>query len=450
MKKKKIFTLLLIIGWSFFFNFLSITISTNGTTRIKTSNLDIKYINIEWDDTWDPTPPPIPPMETQRVYPQSIVLDKNNNVIITGGLYNLSGYREAFLIKYDNSGEYKWYESLGDYDETWANSVDIDSSGNIYITGVVQDYIPNNISLFLSKYSPSGSHQWDRFWSPNEDSEGSDIYIDSQDRIYVIGTNNSPISGTDDICLLAYNSSGHQIFVKEWDLSGPDEGLSIDGDDDNSLYLGGFIGFRMMGLIKTNMMGEIQWNVTTNTLASDYSVNVRYSKIENRDNIYLIGEERYYSDSLFKFDSEGNFEILYNESASTSLWPPGVTSPIEMALDSKDNFYLAGGYYNESWNFYIQKISNSGKSLWGIKWKISNFSASEEVITALTLDTNNSIYIAGAMDGILYIAKFNEKPISSDTSIPINLDFFIIFLLIGTFIGILSVIHNKFKVTCTR
>ena len=93
-----------------------------------------------------------------------------------------------------------------------------DSSNNIYVTGYTLGGLDGNTNsgsedLFLVKYNSSGSKQWTRQLGTSSYDSGFGVTVDSSDIIYVTGEtagrlDNNTNFGNSDIILVKYNSSG--------------------------------------------------------------------------------------------------------------------------------------------------------------------------------------------------------------------------------------------------
>jgi len=114
----------------------------------------------------------------------SVATDKLGNIFIAGyfsdtvsfGAFTLKSIYyndDAFLVKYDSSGNVLWAKQAGiasKYSFGFGYSVTADKSGNAYITGYFYDTLtfgatslfgfPSQYSGFLAKYSPSGNLLW--------------------------------------------------------------------------------------------------------------------------------------------------------------------------------------------------------------------------------------------------------------------------------------------------
>ena len=82
---------------------------------------------------------------------------------------NIDGYTNAgnydiFIIKYNSSGTKQWAKLRGTSSADYAQSVAIDTSGNIYVAGQTIGGMDNNTSsgeadIFVIKYDSNGNNQ---------------------------------------------------------------------------------------------------------------------------------------------------------------------------------------------------------------------------------------------------------------------------------------------------
>ena len=111
-----------------------------------------------------------------------------------------------------------WTKLLGTSSDEDGNGVTVDSSGNIYVTGRTGgalDSIANSGSsdIFLVKYDSTGEKLWTKLLGTSSDDYGFGVTVDSSDNIYVTGytaggLDNNSNSGSLDIFLVKFNSDG--------------------------------------------------------------------------------------------------------------------------------------------------------------------------------------------------------------------------------------------------
>ena len=128
----------------------------------------------------------------------------------------------------------------------------VDSSDNIYVTGETTGGLDGNThsgsyDLFLMKYNSSGTKQWTRQLGTSTNDHGKGVTVDSSDNIYVSGytlggLDGNTISGNSDIFLVKYNSSGTKQWTQQFGSTSPDYGYGVTVDSSNNIYVTGQTG----------------------------------------------------------------------------------------------------------------------------------------------------------------------------------------------------------------
>jgi hypothetical protein len=214
-----------------------------------------------------------------------VAVDDNGDVYLTGyfgdsvdfdpgpGSANLTstGRADAFLAKYDSSGNYQWATSWGSgvnvrNDE--GNSVVVDSSGNSYVSGMTWKKAPMaslgcggglrdaQNDAFLCKIDPNGSIAWKHVWGASGMDSVYDICLDSAENVYVTGFFSGSVDfdpgsgrtvkrsdGNIDAFLSKFNSNGDFQWVQTWGgREWGDGGKSIVVDNSGNIIVGGGFG----------------------------------------------------------------------------------------------------------------------------------------------------------------------------------------------------------------
>ncbi len=146
-----------------------------------------------------------------------IALDRSGSLYITGqfggtadfdpgpAVANLisNGDYDAFVAKYDISGNYLWARKLGgnDYNNDRGNAVTTDAAGNVLVTGYFSGTVnfdagsglSNLVSngwedIFIAKYNDSGSPLWAKSMGGKRDEYGKVLCLDRTGNIYITGT----------------------------------------------------------------------------------------------------------------------------------------------------------------------------------------------------------------------------------------------------------------------
>jgi len=120
----------------------------------------------------------------------SIAVDGSGNVYVTGGSYGSETGPDYCTIKYNSSGVQQWvarYNGPGNNDDR-ALSIAVDGSGNVYVTGY--SYGGGTYADYCTiKYNSSGVQQWEaRYNGPgNYHDYANSIAIDNSGNVYVTG-----------------------------------------------------------------------------------------------------------------------------------------------------------------------------------------------------------------------------------------------------------------------
>ncbi|MBC7601856.1 MAG: SBBP repeat-containing protein, partial [Ramlibacter sp.] len=168
--------------------------------------------------------------------PTSIAVDSSGNVAVSGwtksGAFpivnaadtSIAGNQDAFVFKLNPTGTalvFSTYFGLSGGGDS-ANDVAFDSTGNVYVTGVVDDSSnlnSNGQAVFVNKYSAAGAVVYQTQFDGNEDDAGKAIAVDSSGAAYVAGdtqSSNLPIVGG----LLNLSLGSQDAFVARFDAGG--------------------------------------------------------------------------------------------------------------------------------------------------------------------------------------------------------------------------------------
>ena len=119
---------------------------------------------------------------------------------------------------FGQSNTKQWTKQLGTSSDDKGRGVTTDPSGNIYVTGETRGNLDGNTNsgsfdIFLIKYNSSGTKQWTKQLGTSSVDKGRGVTTDSSGNIYVTGDTEGDLdgntnSGSVDIFLVKYNSDG--------------------------------------------------------------------------------------------------------------------------------------------------------------------------------------------------------------------------------------------------
>jgi uncharacterized delta-60 repeat protein len=179
-------------------------------------------------------------------YGNSIAVDGSANVYVTGSSAGSKTNRDYLTIKYNSLGEEQWvaiHSSVGNFVDE-ARSVGLDSSGNVYITGVLA-YSEGKASTDdwgTIKYSSAGAEQWVQVYNgpAGTADETFSIAVDAMGNSYIIGYSHGLTSGS-DLITIKYNTDGVQQWVQAYNgpANSTDTGFDIALDMEGNIYVVG-------------------------------------------------------------------------------------------------------------------------------------------------------------------------------------------------------------------
>lgn len=168
-------------------------------------------------------------------YIKSMRVDPSGNVIAIGitegGLHGYinAGEWDAFVTKYDTNGNLLWTRQFGTPSTESLESLEIDSAGNIYITGSSMESINGQQAhglndAFLIKYDPDGNVVFTKQFGTADSDYGNGLALDSTGNIYVSGNTNGTLSGelnagSYDYFLYKFDATGNELWHRQFGTS---------------------------------------------------------------------------------------------------------------------------------------------------------------------------------------------------------------------------------------
>ena len=309
----------------------------------------------------------------------------------SGNVTSAGNSDDIYVVKIDSDGNFQWVYTAGGtvfgnssslkYDS--GRGIDVDSSGNVYITGIfdtVVDFGGGNVSsngkdIFVLKLDTDGNFQWVYNVLSSGNDYANSITTDPSGNTYTTG-----------------------YFSNTADFGGGD--VTSNGSND-------------MFVVKLDSNGSFQWVYTAGGTGVD---ELHAIAIDSSDNVLTTG---YFSNTVnfgggdvtstdtvtalvLKLDSSGSFDWAQTYSGQ------GAQEGLGIAADSSDNI-LTTGYFLNTVDFgdgdvtstgnediYILKLNSSGSFQWIKTYGSTAASTSYyDVSNDITVDTDGSVYTVG-------------------------------------------------------
>ena len=268
----------------------------------------------------------------------------------TGDLYVVKINSDDVSESTDNTTTSTWTKQLGTSSGDEGTGVTTDSSGNIYVTGYTTGDLDGNTNsgsgdIFLIKYNSSGTKQWTKQLGTSSSDEGWGVTTDSSGNIYVTGYTYGGLDGNTNM--------GGECVKVGLDSTGTLKYEKIHCSD--------------IFLIKYNSSGTKQWTKQLGTSSSDEGWGVT---TDSSGNIYVTG--------YTKGDLDGN-TIMGGECVKRGLDSTGAVKYVKIHCS----------------DIFLVKYNSSGTKQWTKQLGSSKHEQGNDVTT----DLSGNIYVTGWTKG---------------------------------------------------
>ncbi len=317
------------------------------------------------------------------------------------------GQQDAFLVKMDSFGYYKWGLVWGGIGDDTGRDIALDSQGNVYITGCFEDIVDfdpgpadvKHISLegfgtYLTSFDAAGNFKWVQTWGGESNSEtdlGNGVCVSVNNIIYVTGNFGGKVDldpglgidehiaqGACDAFLSCFHTDSSFIWARSWGGLDYTEGIALDSDLTGNVYVTGRFrglvdfdpgpgsseadaGQRFDGfLVKYDVPGEFKWARTFGGIQDDMSNDI---VVTDFDEIYIAGKFMYVCDFagdegndnhlsaggtdifLMSYDLDGDYQW------TTKYGDVNDDAGLAVAVDPFEHVFLAG-YFQTKVDFF--------------------------------------------------------------------------------------------------
>ncbi|KKL57433.1 hypothetical protein LCGC14_2235450, partial [marine sediment metagenome] len=263
---------------------------------------------------------------------------------------------DAFLLKYDSSGNLLWNKSWGGFDNDYGRGIALDDSGYVFIMGYTESYGAGGWDALLLKYDSSGNLLWNKTWGGSSIDNGGKIALDGLGNVFITGYTESYGAGQRDVLLLKFDSSGTLLWYKTWGGSGSDVGYGIALDDSENAFITGYTDSYGAGgwdafLLKYDSSGNLVWNNTWGGSSSDFGVEIA---LNDSENAFITGYTDSYGEGnadafllKYVFDTDGD-GLSDGDEVNTYLTDPNESDTDGDGLSDGDEVNTYGTDPNDS------------------------------------------------------------------------------------------------------
>lgn len=278
-------------------------------------------------------------------------LDSMLNVYVAGRSSDMITGPDIALIKYDSSGVQQWvqrYDTSGiDYETP--SSLAVSPGGNCYVGGMYGINGAGGADYLVVKYDNSGNFKWGSVYNVTSGEDWlKDLKIDSSENVYVTGTSALNSGADKKYFTMKYDSSGNILWTRSYDSStgfgNGEDAKTLCLDYLNNVYVTGysFDGDIYIFTIKYDTNGDTLWVAPFRYNATSRS-EAYHCSCDLYNNVYLSGIHKDYSGMgsliTLKYGSTVNVEELVSNNDFV-LYPNPTNSKLNLFLKNKVNIVV--------------------------------------------------------------------------------------------------------------
>lgn len=189
---------------------------------------------------------------------RSIAIGPANTIVVAGwflGTANFGGSNlssisgvDVFVAKFEADGDHVWSRRFGGLGDQHLESVAVDGSGNVVLTGYYDGTVDfgggqlvsaANNDIFLAKLDEDGNHVWSKRFGSSNNQWGESVAFDPTGNVIATGHFETTVNfggstltsvGGDDVYLVKLDENGDHIWSKRFGSAGDQTAKSVAVD----------------------------------------------------------------------------------------------------------------------------------------------------------------------------------------------------------------------------
>ncbi len=323
--------------------------------------------------------------------PHGLTVDANGNVYVTGGSLGSGTSYDYATVKYNSSGVQQWVARYDDitHRADLSKDIKVDAAGNVYVTGYVdgETILVNGNACVTIKYNSSGVLQWvDRYDGVTSAEDANSLALDGSGNVYITGQSGGLLT-------IKYNDLGTSVqreWVRTHGSSGNGRKVVIDGNGD--VVVSGW----SYTTLKYDPAGSLLWSASYN--GPENADGLWDMVLDASGNVYTTGYSDGPDGSAdyltIKYNSTGEEQWVARHSGAGA----DRDLARAIAVDGAGSVYVTGmteptnGSRTETRDYLTIKYNSSGGEDWVARY---DGAKSADGAFAMALDGLGNVYVTG-------------------------------------------------------
>ena len=233
-------------------------------------------------------------------YGRDIKQDIDTGYIATGSSSSFtSGNADAFLLKVDSLGNFKWSYNYGGQGAEWGEAVVVTLDSTYAVGGYTNSYGAGGFDFYLVRTNNVGVPLWEKTYGGTDWERAHDMVQLPDSGFVLVGETYSYGNGNMDVYIVRTDKNGDTLWTKTYGGTQDDYANAVLLDGDSLVIVGGTTSFgagMTDGLIlKYHIDGTFGWSKVDGRDKDDYFTSI--TKNYNNGQ-YILGGTRNYNHHL--------------------------------------------------------------------------------------------------------------------------------------------------------
>lgn len=302
---------------------------------------------------------------TDSDFALSVVQTRDGGFAFVGRTFSFGGHPDAYLVKTDASGGIQWNKTYGGTNMEFAYSLVQTTDGGFVLAGSRYISSAQGFDAYLAATDALGNLLWNKTYGGAKTDEAYSV-VQTGDNGYAMAGYSRSFGASSDFYLVKTDSLGNLQWSRTYGGASEDCAYSMVRTNDNGFALAGSTssfgaGYSDAYLIKTDASGNMQWTKTYGGTEDDCANCV----IQTQDGGFALAGYTWsfgsvYSDVyLIKTNTLGNMQ--WNETYAATYFDTA-----NSVVQTNDGGYIIAGSTGDglSGDAYLVKTDASGNQLW--------------------------------------------------------------------------------------